>query len=117
MMQRKPAVERTLATVNPAEDKRVRVTATLIAREPEAGVISVDDASGKTAKVFFDSLELIEKLESLKEGNLVTIVGLVVQTPEGFDISGELIIPSKLPNPELKQKVDKIWKDEMKHDI
>lgn len=117
MMQRKPAVERTLASVNPAEDKRVKVLATLVAREPEAGVISVDDASGKTAKVFFDSLELIEKLESLKEGQLVLIVGLVVQTPEGYDISGELIVPATLPDRELKQKVDKIWNEEIKHDI
>lgn len=108
-MLRYPAVEKKISEIRLEEDRRVRLIGTVITKDADNGLIVVDDGTAKV-NVYFDRVELVEKLGEYKEGQLVTVVGLVVQVPGGFDISGEVIKGTKLPNLELKGKVDALWK-------
>ncbi|MDY6777444.1 MAG: OB-fold nucleic acid binding domain-containing protein [Candidatus Nanohaloarchaea archaeon] len=82
--RRAPAEPRTIDSINPRDDIRVRVTGTVI--EKDEDTILLDDGTG-SIDVFLDQ----EDIEALDENDRVRILGRVLPTPDSFEIQGEII--------------------------
>ena len=80
--RRLPAREKSIASVNPDTDVRLRLTGTVIGVGPNSVVL--DDGTGKT-EVFF------EKEPSVSEGQIVRVVTRIFPLIEGFECRGEAL--------------------------
>jgi hypothetical protein len=65
---------------------RVRLMGTIVERQPAEGVVVLDDGTGQV-KVFFDQLELLEKIGEYNTGDRVFICGWAMDQ----GISGDII--------------------------
>ncbi len=106
MKRRNPAIHRKIRGISPAGDRRVRLVGT-VSKKAGNGAIVLDDGSDGKAEVFFDNLDLIERIEKeYSVGDYILVTGLVVPRDGGsFDISGEII--RKHPKTALPQDLIK----------
>ncbi|MBR9679598.1 MAG: hypothetical protein GOU99_00945 [Candidatus Altiarchaeota archaeon] len=104
-MRRWPAVLKVLNETKPA-DKRVRVYGTVVSVEQDNGKIIIDDGSGSKS-VFFNSIEMIERLESYKPGVQVTVIGWAGES----GIDGEILRRVKGFEPENYKNILEVWKN------
>ena len=104
-MRRWPAVLRTIQSIRES-DKRVRVYGTVVSKDSGEGKIVIDDGTG-TKNVFFNSLDLIEKIEQYKPGVQVVVIGWAVES--GLD--GEILRRVKGFEPENYQNILEVWEN------
>ncbi len=83
---------------------RVRLMGTIVDRQPAEGVITLDDGTGQI-KVFFDQLELLEKIGQYNNGDRVFVCGWAMD--EG--VSGDIIKSAKDLDIGLYEKVRPMW--------
>ncbi len=102
-MRRWPSISKLVKDLS-EDDKRVRIFGTIVSIEHATGTIAVDDGTG-AIKVFFNSLDIIEKLENYKVGDQVMVIGWV--TSSGID--GEIIRRIEGFDPKLYVDVLSIW--------
>lgn len=99
--KRAPARPKKIDEIDPRQDIRVRINATVIEKGNDSVV--VDDGSGKT-EVFLDN----EVIEGLEEKKMVRIIGRVLPTPDSFEVQGEIVQSLKDVDMELYEKVMEI---------
>jgi hypothetical protein len=97
--RRLPAREKTIASIQPETDVRLRLTGTVIGIGPNSVVI--DDGTGKT-EVFF------EKEPSVREGQMVRVITRVFPLIDGFECRGEALQEMDDFNNELYKKAKEI---------
>ena len=83
---------------------RVRLMGTIVDRKPAEGVVVLDDGTGQ-AKVFFDQLELLEKIGGYNNGDRVFICGWAMDQ----GVSGDIIKSAKDLDLEIYEKVRERW--------
>jgi len=104
-MRRWPAVSKTIRKLS-VDDKRVKIFGVIVGMEPASGKITVDDSTG-TVDVFFNSLEVIDRLEQYKIGDRVMVIGWV--TESGID--GEILRRVTGFEPSRYKNVLEVWED------
>ena len=104
-MRRWPAISRTIKGIK-EEDKRVKIFGVIVSMEPASGKISIDDSTG-VIDVFFNSLEVIEKLEQYKVGDQVMVIGWA--TEAGID--GEILRRIRGFEPSRYKNVLEVWEN------
>jgi len=87
-------------------DGRVKLFGTVVAVDTESGKISIDDSTG-VVEIFFNSLDIIEKLKQYKVGDQIVVVGWVA---EG-GIDGEILRRVRGFEPSRYKNVLEVWKD------
>ena len=87
---------------------RVRLMGTIVAKQIADGMVRIDDGTGQV-DVFFDQLELIEKLGQYKEGDRIIVVGWSMDT----GISGDIIKSAQGVDLELYEQVQEKWGEAM----
>jgi hypothetical protein len=80
--RRLPSMEKTISSIQPETDVRLRLIGTVIGVGPNSVVI--DDGTGK-AEVFF------EKEPVVNEGQLIRVVTRIFPLIEGFECRGEAL--------------------------
>jgi len=86
--------------------KRVKIFGTIVGIEPANGKIVVDDSTG-VVDVFFNTLEVIEKLENYRVGDNVMVIGWA--TESGID--GEILRRVKGFEPNRYKNVLEVWEN------
>jgi len=104
-MRRWPSVARKVKEIS-QEDKRVKIFGTIVGIEPANGKIVVDDSTG-VVDVFFNTLEVIEKLENYRVGDNVMVIGWA--TESGID--GEILRRVKGFEPNRYKNVLEVWEN------
>jgi hypothetical protein len=90
--------------ISEIQQGRVRLMGTIVERMPAEGVITLDDGTGQV-KVFFDELELLEKIGEYNNGDRVFICGWAMDQ----GISGDIIKSAKDLDLGLYEKVSQKW--------
>lgn len=99
--RRAPARPKTIESIDPREDIRVRIVGTILSIDDDS--ISVDDSTG-SVDVFIEE----EKIEELEEGQRVRIFGRVLPTPDSFEIQGEIVQDFSSVDPDLYDRIKKV---------
>lgn len=82
-LKRLPAIERSINSINPQNDVRIRITGTVIGTT-DNGIV-IDDGSGKVT-VFFEQPD-----SYVREGQFIRVITRVFPLIDGFECRGELI--------------------------
>jgi hypothetical protein len=77
---------------------------TIVDRQPAEGVVTLDDGTGRV-KVFFDTLELLERLGQYNTGDRVFVAGWAMET----GVSGDIIKSAQGLDLGLYEKVRALW--------
>ncbi len=83
---------------------RVRLMGTIVDREPAEGTLVLDDGSGRV-KVFFDSVDLLEKIGAYSTGDRVFVAGWAMDS----GVSGDIIKSARDLDLSLYEKVRARW--------
>lgn len=85
---------------------RFRLMGTIVAKQAAEGMLRIDDGTGQI-DVFFDQLELIEKLGQYKEGDRVIVIGWSMDT----GVSGDIIKSARDLDLGLYEQVQLKWSE------
>lgn len=77
---------------------------TIVDRQPAEGVITLDDGSGRV-RVFFDAIELLERIGQYKDGDRVFVAGWATDA----GVSGDIIKSAHDLDLGLYEKVRARW--------
>ena len=78
---RLPSKSKVIKELSPS-DRRVKVFGTVLSVNKEEGKVMLDDGTG-SVEIILNNLELIEKLDSYRQGDTVMVIGWA--NPSGVD--------------------------------
>ncbi len=88
------------------QDRRVKLCGVVIEVSKEEGRLVLDDGTG-TTNVLLNNLDLIERLDSYRQGDQLMVIGWA--NPQGVD--GEVIRRIEGFDPSRYKQVLEVWKD------